>query len=160
VARTINLHPLSLVSGFALAAVVFVSMSQVGVTGSSWGPPKKDIVNVFFDFSAQGGGWPTIPPNGSYVVYSVPSDRWLTVTGAWANAQYCVWAEDLNGVVTPKGNATGYGAATSDAPRRTPQECGGAVGWTFRPGSKVVLQTAGPDSTVPVCSLVGYLSRE
>lgn len=142
------IQPLSLVFGFALAAIVFVSMGQVGVPTSSWGPPKKDIINAWE------AGPVIIPPGGSLTVFDVPADRWFVGTGFSVTASYpTAWAEDLNGVVTVKG-VTGVGLL--------PQVTAAPIGWTFRPGSKVVLQNLEPtfQNHIYNRSLLGYLARE
>ena len=160
--RVISLHPLSLVLGVVFAGICFISMSQVGVTKESWGPPKRDILNVF---STQVPPIP-VPPGGSVVVFTVPNDRWLTLTGvsATSNNAFLVWAEEFNGTVTEKGFAVvggGSGGSGSDL-RMSPASSGGAIGWTFRPGSNVVIKSDDLANSALLYSyaLLGYISRE
>lgn len=148
------LHVPSLLVGVVGLAVVAVSMSQVAPPmTSSWGPPKKGVVNIFNN----PGGF--VPAGGSTVVYQVPSDRWLTVTsastylggGCLCGGWPCLrWAEQLGGVVTEKAYAG-----------NSPFVAQGEVGWVFRPGSQVVISNV----DVSPCyferfSLIGYETRE
>jgi len=153
--RVFALHPFSLIAGLALGVVCLLSMSQVSAPRDSWGPPKKDIVNVY---SGSAAGI-SIPPGGSFTVYTVPNDRWLTLTGASGNSSISpttLWAEEFSNSSTVKGFADGTSLHLS------PGNCGGAIGWTFRPGANVVLLNSHPSSTANVSeyALIGYLSRE
>lgn len=160
--RTLAIHRTSLAVGLLIGLASWISMSQIAIPRApTWGPPKEDIVNLYFaDYQLP----VIIPPGGFAPVFEVPQDRWLTVTGAWTGGlSVGYWAEELGGVVTLKGVADGYGggtSATSDAPHRTPQECGGAVGWVFKPGSRVVFQSSGGAGSVSEYSLIGYLARQ
>jgi hypothetical protein len=152
--RSLSLHPLSLVLGIVFSGICFGSMSQVGVTKESWGPPKRDIVNAY---SSPAGI--SIPAGGLFTVYTVPNDRWPTLTGASGNTSSyprALWSEVFNSSSTVKGFAEVNDLLFS------PESCGGAIGWTFRPGSNVVLQNSDPGSTTNVhdYALIGYLSRE
>jgi hypothetical protein len=158
--RSFQVHPLSVLVGLALGGTCLLSMSQLSVAKQPWGPPKANIVNIFEEPANV-----TILPGASLDLYDVPNNRWLTVTGVAATGNQVPiarWAEDLNGVVTNKGKCLYSGnTALADAPGSTPQDCGGAVGWTFRPGSKVVLNNVGgADIQVSSYALIGYLSRE
>jgi hypothetical protein len=126
-------------AGAALATCALMLMSQVGVPSNpgSWGPPKKGVVNLLENF--QSTTLPIVPPGGEYVVYTVPQDRWLTITLCGASARITVgsstsntlaWGESLGGNFSPKGYAAGINA-------------GSDVGWVFRPGSQVVLKEVG-----------------
>lgn len=144
---SIQLQPLSLALGLAFGLVCFFSMGQIGVPVNSWGPPKKNIVNLWEP------GPITIPPGASLNVYDVPADQWLVVTGVGLSASYpFAWVEDLNGVITVKGTNAGLFPQATSAP----------IGWTFRPGSKVVLQSLEMTYTSNIYnrSLLGYLARE
>lgn len=149
----LKLHVSSVVLGAVLATGAFLLMSQAGpgVPYGSWGPPKTGVVNVY---NAQGG---TVPPGGSLVVFSVPTDRWLTLTGASA-AGNCVpdlqtgstltfrFAELFAGNITVKGVSL-----ATDSP----------VGWVFRPGSQVVVTNVGSGTcSVDSYDLIGYQTRD
>src|SRR5258705_8698868 len=101
----------------------------------------------------------SLPPGASFTVFTVPDDRWLTITGvsgSYANGPYPYWIEELNGAVTEKGPFLGNEMPAS------PASCGGAIGWTFRPGSTVVVKNLDPTITALIHSyaLIGYLSRQ
>ena len=151
-------------AGAALAAGALFLMSQAGVPSGSWGwgPPKKGVVNLIENFQVTTP--PIVPAGGSYVVYTVPPDRWFTVTSCGASARITVgsstgntlaWGESFGGSFSPKGYTAGLNA-------------GGEVGWVFRPGSQVVLQEVGgvlyTGSSYPNelygFSLTGYSTRE
>lgn len=154
-----QVHPLSVLIGVVLGVACLIAMganAQVQALEVSYGPPKKHIVNIFEPQPANA----SIPPLGTLVVYEVPSDLWLTVTGVAASTSFVSgadlprWVEVLDGGLTPKGlAASGAGGA--------PQSTGGPIGWTFRPGSKVAIHN--PDgvngASAGTWSLVGYLSR-
>ena len=65
-------------AGVALTAGALFLMSQAGVPSGSWGwgPPKKGVVNLYETTTG------VLQPGQEVVVYSVPSDRWLTITEA------------------------------------------------------------------------------
>lgn len=150
-------HASSIATGALLSLGLLVLLGQASPqsTYASWGPPKQGVINVFNVPGAD------VPPGGLVVLFQVPPDRWLTITGAWVNGG-CVspgsgepslrFAEQLGGVTVEKGWA-GYPAAgfSTDSP----------VGWVFRPGSQVVVTNASPNG----CSfsrygLTGYQTRD
>jgi hypothetical protein len=143
-----SLHPTSLLVGLLIGGACWLTMSQVAIPRSpAWGPAKQDIVN-FWD-----PGPTSIPPGGSSIVFEVPSDKWLVLTAVDVTTSYPLnWAEDLNGVITVKSSNLGLRPQTTSPP----------IGWTFRPGSRVVLQNL--ESTNPSIvynrTLFGYLSRD
>jgi hypothetical protein len=146
--RSITVHPSSFAIGVAFAAICILAMSQASPPSDTWPPPKRSILNVDAETPV------TIAPNGFAVVYTVPNDRWLTITEAAAsiddhfgNGFSTIWTEELNGVSTQKGRV---GIDTS-----------GPIGWTFRPGSSVVVTAAQPVTTyLESYSLLGYLSYQ
>jgi hypothetical protein len=143
---------LGVVSGIGM----LVSMAQTSVSRDTWPPPKKDIVNLFF---FEPTSQISVPPGASFTVFTVPNDRWLTITGvsgSYATGPFPFWSEELNGAVTEKGQFLGNEMPAS------PASCGGAIGWTFRPGSTVVIRNDDPTTTALIYSyaLIGYLSRE
>src|SRR5678815_2441942 len=123
--RSFTVHPASLALGLVLSGIALLSMSQVGVPGTSWGPPKKDIVNLFrFDQSAL----ITVAPTTTHAIYTVPSDRWLTVTAMNVQASapasgYPRVSEEFGGVRTQKGLA--LFSTYTDLPLRSPHSAGG-----------------------------------
>jgi hypothetical protein len=171
-------------AGAALACGALFLMSQGGFPGEwTWGPPKHGVINLFNPNVAA-----TNPGSSStLVVYTVPGDRWLTITDAQAavtafggcpgggNYRTVRWAERYNGVITEKGyaasaretftNACGFGTGQSHTGQLglpfTPS--GSEVGWVFRPGSEVVLINTGLQadwgSLVPEYSVLGFTSR-
>jgi hypothetical protein len=156
---------LMLGAGAALATCALFLMSQgIPPSGShysgTWGPPKKNVVNLFEEFTNS----VTIQPGAEYVVYTVPADRWLTVTqlGAYAGTagvnSVLRWAESYSGSLDIKGRVYDGGLDY-----QTPLYCSPRteIGWVFRPGSQVVLKSSssGP-LNLSSFSLIGYLSRE
>ena len=113
-------------AGAVLAAGALFLMSQAGVPSGSWGwgPPKKGVVNLYETTTG------VLQPGQEVVVYSVPSDRWLTITEARFevaadaamsgslngnpssaddySTRWFKWGEAQAGNFTPKGAA--YGA--------------------------------------------------
>ena len=102
--------------GAAIATGALFLMSQsvppTSPHSGSYGPPKKNVVNVFEH--------PTnafnVAPGQELVVYTVPSDRWLTVTACDAmvvstlgagcsqsSPSKAKWGESYGGAFTPKG---------------------------------------------------------
>jgi len=167
-------------AGAALAAGALLLMSQAGVPSSvgSW-VPRKAVVNVFEYFPNNAPI--VVPPGQEYVVHSVPTDRWLTVTACTASAltvtqpgpsygltPTLVWGEKYNGTFIPKGPLGLFGAERDQLP---PYQPGTDGGWVFRPGSEVVLKESGGPSGWPVTSipmqneirtlsLTGYYTRD
>lgn len=155
--RFFRSHRVSVLVGLVLGAACFVALGASVQVQSldhvSFGPPKKHIINIYEPLHANA----SIPPLGTLIVYEVPSDLWLTVTGVAASTSYMPsadvprWVEEFDGVITPKGLAGGGGSVLG----------GGPLGWTFRPGSKVAIHN--PDglngASAGSWSLVGYLSR-
>ena len=95
-------------------------------------------------------------PAGSTVpVYSVPADRWLTITGVEAfSGSEVYWAETFAGTTTIRGlSASSHGFPIDGA--------GGTVGWVFRPGSTVSLVNVGAaNSSMVRFGFVGYETRD
>ena len=161
--------PLTRISAFALGALltlgVFVLTSQTLPSSyTSWGPPKKSILNIF---KAPGG---SIPGGGALVIHQVPPDRWLTLTGVYANAAGCMcpggptgsdpclrWAEQYAGIVTEKGWAIGVTTELNF----NPAAAGSTLGWVFRPGSQVIVRNVdGSACALHDYSLIGYETRD
>jgi hypothetical protein len=90
-----------------------------------------------------------------------------------------VWGESVGGTVTTKGFAWSGAStyyyirelhpinqeislsSTNDMTSHLHTPAGSQVGWVFAPGSQVVLQSIGGNSTyVDRYSIIGYLSRE
>lgn len=154
--KDFRVSPASLAVGVLLTVGVFFAMGQAGpyTPGTSWGPPKKSIVNLFDDQVLP------VPGSGERVVYDVPADRWFTVTGVSVSPGNSAlrWAEKYQGLAYQKGFAELDPAHSISA---TPAGGGGEIGWTFRPGSQVVIRNF---SAAPIgvghISVVGYESRD
>jgi len=165
-------------AGAALAAGALFLMSQAGGPSSygSWGPPRKGVVHLVE------GGFPFVQtpfaqvPAGQqeFVIYTVPPDRWLTVTAAdiqiretaqGGNVVPVLWGEKFGGNFTPRGWAwgSGWGIGMEGNPALTPPP---VAGWVFRPGSDVVVRRAPTDPSannawfIHNFSLSGYTSRD
>jgi hypothetical protein len=154
--KPIRISPLSLVVGALLAFGLFLVMGQAGPsTDVSWGPLKKGMVNIFQVQTVP------MPAGASHVVYQVPADRWLTVTGTAVNndgGNDMLWSEVLAGVLQDKGVA---GIDATQSLPTTPAGSGAAVGWVFRPGSQVVIRNAGTSGhQISRVCLIGYESRD
>lgn len=118
----------------------------------SWGPPKAGVVNIFDPAGL------TVPASGSVLVYQVPQDRWLTVTamgGSTSCGTMLRVAEEYSGALLEKGFLDGSGIANGGLDGRD------AVGWVFRPGSRVMIVNA---ATVPCpylhLQIIGYQTRD
>lgn len=144
--------------GAAIATGALFLMSQsVPPTSPNYSgayPARKNVVNIF---NWNGG---TIPFGQEIVVYTVPSDRWLTVTDCQAyttGGTVTDWGENNGGLFIARGIA---GAASSSYAYHTP--VGSQVGWVFPPGSVLVLKNTGSTQTINWYwyYVTGYLSRE
>jgi hypothetical protein len=162
VVRSVTIHPFSALFGLALGLVCFIAMSQSSQPADQWPPQKRNIVNIAVTTPV------TVPAAGTYVVYRVPSDHWLTITGTYSNGQGGAlggtwWAEEFNGVETLKGSTYPFGPFQYTEPllRITPASAGGPIGWTFRPGSSVIFKNLSATSALSISEFyaVGYLSR-
>lgn len=164
--RTIQIHPLSLAVGAVAVLAAFVLSAQTTPPAqTTWPPPKSMILNLYWEPVTT----VTVAPGGSYTVLTVPTDRWLTITGA--SMRYgsgsLRWGErDSSGAITKKGSVEigqfvdqccGGGAGV---PEGSPVASGGPIGWTFAPGSEVVITN--PLTVIQqlgTISLIGYYSR-
>jgi hypothetical protein len=144
-------------AGIAFGAVAL--MSQGGTTGPStawpWPPPRQSIVNLMGS---------TNPASGqSTTVYTVPTDRWLTITEAKAittsgSSGQFEWQEVHGGVVTKK---MGHPFTVPEPAWGTAgvnRSASPEIGWTFRPGSQVVFFNEGGTPGY-FYSLIGYETR-
>jgi hypothetical protein len=156
--RTLSLHPASLMTGLVLGIIPMLAMSQYQIPrAGGWGPARADVVNLYERYPQP----ITLAGGASAVIYTVPADKWLTITSVqpFLNNPYdCKWAEDLNGVVTVKAQALQPVSVQS----QPPLECGSA-GWTFHPGSSVIIRADfDPQYSINFAGfqLTGYLSRD
>jgi hypothetical protein len=139
---------LGLGAAIATGALFLMSQAvpQTSTHSGSYGPPKKNVVNIFDTNLTMAGGQ-------DLAIYTVPPDRWLTVTACQLVSGIGtagIWGENYGGVFTPKGN-TFTGAEPS----------GDAVGWVFRPGAQLVFRnTSTIGASISRYSVIGYLSRE
>ncbi len=162
--RTIPLHPLSLLVGVGLALLGLVAMGQAPVsrapgTGYAaaspihgvWNPHPRDMVQ-FYPPGVSPTGGPnssvTIPVNGEHEVFTVPTDRWLVIlpTGPGdlgLSGGGAVLYEDRGGQLIEKGWWVATGIAS-----RGPG--GSIVGWTFSPGSRVIIRCYDPSFAISV----------
>ena len=158
-------------AGAALAAGALFLMYQAGVPSGSWGwgPPKKGVVNLYETTTG------VLQPGQEVVVYSVPSDRWLTITearfetaaedaatgplefgGNPANYQtrFFKWGENQAGAFTAKGVA--YGAPNpqqsviSSAIQSAAAPSPGLMGLPFSPAGSEIGWVFRPGSQVVV----------
>jgi hypothetical protein len=120
----------------------------------TWPPHPKHVVNVYDVDGVQ------VPPLGTHVVYEVPPDRHLVVTGAWTSGPSFPdlhLGEETDGELIRKGRPSN---TRSEPALRGPSGCGGPVGWTFRPGSRVVLENRSDEfhGNTQEYGIVGYLT--
>lgn len=167
--HSIQVRPLYLAIVGVLAVTTFLLAAESNPPGQAiWPPPRARVLNVFEESDAPG----VAIPGGAYVdVLTVPTDSWLTITGASAlpastgGLVTLRWVEvDVNSVITKKGRvsfgAMGIDTSLLGSPESTPLGGGGPIGWTFAPGSKVALLNQGTTTVgVTMRSLLGYYSR-
>jgi hypothetical protein len=150
--------------GAAIATgALFLQSQAVPPTSPNYSgayPARKNVVNLFVQNVA-------IPSQQEAVIYTVPLDRWLTVTDCQASFNYSNgiphWGEINGGSYTTRGiaGAGAQGAYGNGLIYSTP--VGSQVGWVFPPGSQLVLRNPvynQPPIGVYWCSVTGYLSRE
>jgi hypothetical protein len=162
--------------GIAAALVCVVAMGQVSVSRATTPtaaiapakglgyPHPSDMVHFTSATLPPGDLVVSIPVGGEHEVFTVPSDRWLVLLPTSANGSskvafqdqggggYAWLFEDLNGSYTPKANGGGSGSGGAGP-------SGWAVGWTFRPGSRVVLKNIGTGGASSVAyNFFGYLT--
>jgi hypothetical protein len=147
-------------AGVTLSAVFLMSQGGTGQPSSSWPwpPARSAIVHVFERGNQAGYGTPLpqIPGGASLPIYTVPSDRWLTIVQAEGGVPYMVWGELLGGVLEEKG-AMDHGGTTRLllSPGRNAE-----LGWVFRPGSTVVLKNTSTSAESPgYYAFIGYETR-
>lgn len=135
-------------------ALVLLMQSQSGPVQQylgprHWPPFPEEMVNVL--------NVSVVPPGGTGVLYSVPTDQWLVVTAVGgqvfnSNVDLC---EDLGGVLTVK-----VGTVNLHTVPVVPVDGQGPIGWAFRPGSNVVLRNPGPQAAgINGFTMLGYLAR-
>jgi hypothetical protein len=150
-------YPSSALLGVALSALLVTTMSQVSPSNERvWPPLTKHIVNYFDQIPSP---FLTIAPGGTHTLYTVPNDRWLVITGARTYSGATHWAEEYGGVLTTKG----FGGSNigTEASLHSPDSCGGPIGWTFRPGSNVVVRNLSVNpGTYSGAVFIGFLTRE
>jgi hypothetical protein len=158
-------HSLSLLLGAAALILVLgliSSRSEAQFTaapqpiGNWWPPHPRDQVQV-----GNLGSQVDVPKGGAVQVYQVPQDRWLVLVPTridcalgLLSAGYgkVFLAEDRFGLVTRKATAwdqpIGHAGPTM----------GGALGWTFAPGSRVLIQNEDTVDHPVTYNLFGYLA--
>ena len=133
-----------------------IQSSQVQAeTNARWWPPhpRNQVQLAALDQNV------IIPAWGELEIYQVPTDRWLVIVppsgGGLPSATNFNSAprlvEDLGGVMTLK-SETSLGALVA-----SPGD--GPLGWTFAPGSRVLLQDVSGGNLVGRYSFFGYLTR-
>jgi hypothetical protein len=152
-------------AGVALSAVFLMSQGGTGQPSSAWPwpPARQNVVHVFERGNSTGFGTPLpeVPAGGTLNVYTVPSDRWLTIVQAEADTSPLIWVEVHAGAVYEKG-AVDSGATTGESPNRLIHSPGKnpELGWVFRPGSAVVLKNTSTSPVFPgYYSFIGYETR-
>lgn len=171
---TISQISLSVLGACVVVGAAGMLMSQSGQISpaAQISVPRQCVVNICQLAPATGGQLVQIPPGGHYVVRTVPNDMWLTISqmevvkdDAAAAALIAV-GELHNGALTPKCAFTtqiGRDVATASNPAllNSPGRCQ-ALGWTFRPGSSLVLMNRSNQNTIAWINGViamGYESR-
>lgn len=173
--RTIQLHPLSLLVGSGAALLCTMAMSQVSVSrattpmaaiapGSGIGNPHPRDMQHFWSH----GTSPSpiqLGPGEEIELFIVPTDRWLVIVnnGGWDQSGLGVWcdqggltalAADEGGLLVEKARDS-FGATASLAAGPLTD----SMGWTFKPGSRVVIKNMHPSIQVQVqYNLFGYLT--
>lgn len=148
-----SIHLPSVLIGALGILVIGMSMSQASPPSTSWGPPKKSIVN-YYEPTAPGGST-LIPPGATVILFSVPTDRWLTITKALGVGGNLELAEEIGGVLDRKGPTQLAGVG------EMPDSGGGPLGLVFRPGSNVVIHNPSTgNGYVYQRAFIGYLSRD
>ncbi len=175
-------HPLLMLgAGAALACGALFLMSQAGGPASygSWGPPQKGVVHLVEGYEGSWAPIAQLPVGGQeYVVYTVPPDRWLTVTaveilsrGSSGSPAQLLWGETFGGNFTQRGSTDGNDwnsgqlgtGATVASPAKFPPP---VTGWVFRPGSEVVVRRPTGDPYINQAvsifqlALSGYTTRD
>ena len=142
-----KLHASSIAFGALLSLGLFVLLGQASPqsTYASWGPPKQGVLNIL---DAQGTSVPA-GGSGTFVMFSVPSDRWVTLTRvSLTGGNNLRIAELYAGNLTVKAGTS----FTTESP----------VGLVFRPGSQVVAVNL--DETTPSgpfkFTMLGYQTRD
>jgi hypothetical protein len=159
--HTVRIDSKSALVGIAAALVCVVAMGQVSVSRATTptaaiapgygigNPHPRDMVR-FTSTTAINVSSVPIPADSEYEVYTVPQDRWLVVLpnqglgnagcpfdDGGAGTTIALY-EDLNGAYTLQAiEGSNLAGVASYGPS------GWATGWTFRPGSRVVLKNVG-----------------
>lgn len=118
--------------------------------GNWWPPHPRDQVQFFADLT-------TISAGADLEVYVVPQDRWLVIvpTGGasgMSGGPDCVLLEERASQIVKKANQSGYNP-TAGGPYAVT-----ALGWTFSPGSRVLVRNTGNVPQQVFYSLFGYLT--
>jgi len=157
----------ALAIGAAVAVLaIFAAGQQVVVaqgnplsraTGSGFAVLPRDQVNLYGDAS--------IPDNGEFVLYIVPSDRVLVILPSsngyvplkdhTSLAGEIDLVERLNGRDTTKARVLGQSGVSPAYLGPAPSD---GIGWKFRPGSLVVLKNQPGSLRQCSWSIFGYLT--
>ena len=139
--------------GLVCAAGLLMSQSSQVSPAAQISVPRQCVVNICQLAPATGGNLVQIPPGSHYIVRNVPTDQWLTISQMEVlkddtNAALIAVGELYNGALTPKcafttqigrDVSTASNPALLNSPGRSQ-----ALGWTFRPGSSLVLMIRSP----------------
>lgn len=176
--HSFSLHSKSALLGAAVALASIVAMGQVSVSRATTptaaimpgygiaNPHPRDMVRLT-STTSPASAIVNIPADGETEIYSVPQDRWLVLLPSidnWGIAT-CPFDdqggpttialfEDLNGLYTLQALEGGNQAGLASA-----GPVGWACGWTFRPGSRVVLKNVGTSTIANArYNFFGYLT--
>lgn len=178
--HTIRIYSKSALIGVAAALLCVVAMGQLSVSSTPTNVqqfvPGKGIGNphprdmVQFTSTTSPSSPVLVPAGGELELYVVPNGRWLVLlnnggsdatgvglysSGSGIGGGYLGLFEDAGGLVSFKARdeATGTSVAGDSA-----GPVGGLIGWTFKPGSRVLLKSLHPSDELTVrYNLFGYL---
>jgi hypothetical protein len=176
--HSIRIDSKSALVGIVAALVCVVAMGQVSVSRATTptaaitpgygigNPHPRDMVR-FSSWTSTNLPHVNIPANGEHEVFSVPADRWLVLLpnlGTSSTTGGCAFddggggstvslQEDLNGSYTVMATR-----GSSEAGKNSQGPASSVIGWTFRPGSRVVLKNEDPIIANVRYNFFGYLT--
>ncbi len=123
---------------------------QTSSYGRGFGPHPRAMVNIH----SSNLSLPEVPAQGTAVVYDVPQDFWLVATGFKISNTFFELCESYQGELLVKRSRGGVSTQVT-----IPEDMAGPMGWTFRPGSQVLVRndTTATSSATGRFSLTGYL---
>jgi len=158
----------ALVVGVALAVFAFLATTQQAATAQAapaltarygYPPHPRDMVQIY--------GEQHISAGGEHLIYTVPSDRWLVVVPKFDGDHYSsvgVYSHSTDGRVVERFGGTDSEKAhtiinTWERPQRQGPSRSDGIGWTFKPGSQILIRNVNPSSNDTFrWSIFGYLT--